>query len=120
MSEFLAVLGGFATAVEPGQSLLDNPALGQQNETRAAIGALDDLRLQMRQDRLASGVELLSLIAGVSEQRLQERIHPENRRQQQEAAIAILDIGVWTMACVSKTLDRAKPLLMNQIFLDQL
>ena len=34
-----------------------------------------------------------SLIAGIGEQRLQEGIHPEQRRKQQDAAVAILDIG---------------------------
>jgi hypothetical protein len=33
------------------------------------------------------------LIAGVSEQCLQERIHPEQGRKQQDAAVAILDVS---------------------------
>jgi len=38
-------------------------------------------------------VELAPLIAGVSEQRLQERIHPEQGYKQQDAAVAILDVS---------------------------
>ena len=38
-------------------------------------------------------LELGSLIAGVGEQLLQERIHSKQRREQQDAAVAILDIG---------------------------
>ena len=33
------------------------------------------------------------MIAGVSEQYLQERIHPEQGRKQQDAAVAILDVS---------------------------
>jgi len=51
------------------------------------------LRLQVRQDCLERGVELLSLIAGIGEQYLQEGIHPEQRCQQQDAAVAILNVG---------------------------
>jgi hypothetical protein len=38
-------------------------------------------------------MELVPLITGVSEQRLQERIHPEQGRKQQDAAVAILDVS---------------------------
>jgi hypothetical protein len=38
-------------------------------------------------------MELAPLIAGVSEQRLQERIHPEQGCKQQDAAVAILDVS---------------------------
>ena len=38
-------------------------------------------------------MEFPSLITGIGEQRLQEGIHPEQRRKQQHAAVAILDVG---------------------------
>src|SRR5207247_9864253 len=38
-------------------------------------------------------LQLAPLIAGVSEQRLQERIHPEQGCKQQDAAVAILDVS---------------------------
>jgi hypothetical protein len=47
----------------------------------------------VRQDFFERVVELAPLIAGVSEQRLQERIHPEQGRKQQDAAVAILDVS---------------------------
>jgi len=47
----------------------------------------------VRQDFFQRVVELAPLIAGVSEQRLQERIHPEQGRKQQDAAVAILDVS---------------------------
>ena len=49
--------------------------------------------MQVRQDGLARGVELAALIGGIGEQRLQERIHPEQCRQQQDATVAILDVS---------------------------
>jgi len=42
----------------------------------------DDLRFDVWQDRSQPVVELWSLIAGVGEQRLQERIHSEQCRKQ--------------------------------------
>ena len=37
--------------------------------------------------------ELRSLIAAIGEQFIQERKHPEQRRHDENAAIAILDVG---------------------------
>jgi hypothetical protein len=47
----------------------------------------------VRQDFFERIVELAPLVAGVGEQRLQERIHPEQGRKQQDAAVAILDVS---------------------------
>ena len=44
------------------------------------------------QDGSQRVVELRSLIAGVGEQRLQERIHSEQCRKQQDATVAILHV----------------------------
>jgi hypothetical protein len=91
--EVLPVLGEPSAAVEPGERALDNPALGQYDKSLGLIGPLDDLRSQARQGCLERVVELPSLIGRVGEQRLQQGIHPEQRRQQQDAAVAILDVG---------------------------
>src|SRR5215510_8624490 len=48
---------------------------------------------QVRQDFFERVVELAPLIAGVSKQCLQERIHPEQGCKQQDAAVAILDVS---------------------------
>ena len=90
---FLPILGESAAAVEPRQSALNDPALGQHHESLGLIRALDDLRSQVRQDFFERVVELAPLIAGVSEQCLQEGIHPEQGRKQQDAAVAILDVS---------------------------
>ena len=47
----------------------------------------------MRKDFFQRVVELAPLIAGVGEQHLQEGIHPEQSRKQQDAAVAILDVS---------------------------
>jgi hypothetical protein len=47
----------------------------------------------MGQDFCERALEFPTLIAGVGEQRLQEGIHSEQCRQQQDAAVAILDVG---------------------------
>ena len=57
------------------------------------IGALDDVSYETRQDFCHCVVELRPLIGRVGEQLLQERMHPEQGRKQQDAAVAILDIG---------------------------
>ena len=49
--------------------------------------------LEIRQDCFERGVELMALIGGIGEQGLQEGIHPEQGRKQQNAAVAILDVG---------------------------
>src|SRR5262245_44105408 len=82
-----------SAAVEPGERALDNPTLGQYDKSLGLIGPLDDLRSQATQGCLERVVELPSLIGRVGEQRLQQGIHPEQRRQQQDAAVAILDVG---------------------------
>jgi hypothetical protein len=57
------------------------------------IRTLDDFGFEVGHGFRESLLEFRSLIAGVGEQLLQERIHPEQRREQQDAAVAILDIG---------------------------
>jgi hypothetical protein len=63
-----------------------------------------------------SRLEFRSLIAGVGEQLLQERIHPEQGREQQDAAVAILDIGgKWSnRPIVSTRMWRFLPLISAQ------
>jgi len=57
------------------------------------IGALDDVSFDVGQDFGERHLELRPLIAGVGEQFLQERIHSEQGGKQQDAAVAVLDIG---------------------------
>jgi len=91
--EVLPILGKPAAAIEPGNGTLDDPALGQHHEAFGLIGAPDDFSFEARQDFRQGVVEARPLIGRVGKQLLQERIHPEQGRKQQDAAVAILDIG---------------------------
>jgi len=55
--------------------------------------AFDDLRLDGWQDLSKRLLELPPLIAGIGKQRLQEGISAEQGGQQQDATIAILNVG---------------------------
>jgi hypothetical protein len=57
------------------------------------IAASDDFSFEMRQNFRQGLVEPGPLIGSVGKELLQERIHPEQGREQQDAAVAILDIG---------------------------
>ena len=57
------------------------------------IGALDDFRIDLRQDFRKRLLEFWPLITAVGKQPFQERIHPEQSGKKQDAAVAVLDIG---------------------------
>ena len=57
------------------------------------IGAPDDFSFEVRQDFRQGLVEPRSLIGSVGKEFFQERIHPEQGCKQQDAAVAILNIG---------------------------
>jgi len=61
--------------------------------TDRGIGAFDDFNVERGEDFHHGVGELRSLIAPVCEQLLQEREHAKQRRQNKNAAIAILDVG---------------------------
>ena len=67
--------------------------MGKHHKSFGVIGALDDFSFEMRQDFRQGLVEFRSLIATVGKELFQERIHPEQGRKKQDAAVAILDIG---------------------------
>ena len=89
----LPILGEPSAAIEPSKRALHNPAFGQDNKPFGPIRALDDLHVQMRANFGQRGAEFRSLIATVGEQFLKKRKHPEQGRHDENAAIAILDIG---------------------------
>ncbi len=91
--EVLPVLGEPSTSIEPSESARDDPAFGQHHKSLGVIGTLDDFSFQMREHSCQSLVEFGSLIAAVGEELFQERKHPEQGRHDENAAIAILNIG---------------------------
>ena len=57
------------------------------------IRALDDFSFEVRQNFRQGLLEFRPLIATVGKQLFQERIHPEKGCKEQDATVAILDIG---------------------------
>ena len=79
--------------MEPGNGALDDPAFGQDGESFGLIRTLDDFDFEARPDFRQCGAEPRPLVGGVGNELDQERMQSEQCREQQDAAIAILDIG---------------------------
>jgi hypothetical protein len=91
--EVLPILGEPSTTVEPSNGALHDPAAWQHHKSFGVIGTFDDFSFELRQESRKRLLEFRSLIAAVGKQLLQKRIHPEQSGKQQDAAVAILDIG---------------------------
>ena len=93
MGPVLGILRKTAASVQPSDRSFKNPALRQQDEALRGIGALDDLDVNFHQQLGDTCLELRSLIATIGEELSHKWIKTEQGRQQDEAAIAILDVG---------------------------
>ena len=91
--EVLPILGEPAAAIEPCDGALDDPSLGQDRKSFDVVGALDDLGFEIRQHARQAVVEGGSLIGRVGKELGQDWMQPEHRGEQQDAAIAVLDVG---------------------------
>ena len=91
--EILPILGEPSAAIEPGDGALDDPAFGQDHKSADPIGTFDDFNVEMRQYFCNRFRKLRSLISAVGEERLQKGKHPEQGRHDQNASIAILNVG---------------------------
>lgn len=87
------VLGEPSTAVEPADGTFDDPALGFDDKAFGMIGAFDDLDHQTMHRCAGAIVEDRPCVGAISEQLAQERELPEQSGQQEDAAIAILNVG---------------------------
>ncbi len=67
--------------------------LGSTMKSFGLIGAPDDFGFEVGQHSCQVIVELRSLIGRIGKQLLQERMQPEHRGEQHDAAFAILDVG---------------------------
>ena len=85
--------GQATAAVEPRDGALDDPAFGQDHKSAGLIGTFDDFNVEMRQNFCKRFRKFRSLISAVGEQRLQKGKHPEQCRDDENAAIAILNVG---------------------------
>ncbi len=93
MVEVFPVLGETTTATEPSDGAFDDPALGQNDETFGLTTAADDFGYQARHGVRQTIMEHRPGIGAVGKQLFEKRELPEQRRQDDEAAIAILNIG---------------------------
>ena len=91
--EIFPVLGEATTTVEPRNRAFDDPTLGQLYEPLRLIGSFDDFGFETGQDFGERVAENRPLIGAVGKQLLQEWKLTEQRRQQQDAAVAILNAG---------------------------
>ena len=67
--------------------------IGRTAEPLGLVGSFHDLHCKLWQVLADSLGKLWPLVGGIGKQLEQERVCPEQRRQHQRAAIAILDVG---------------------------
>ena len=87
--EVFEILGQPPATTEPRKGSFDDPTPGQNLEAFGRVGALDDLGDDVRQSLLLCLAKLRSLIAAT----LPSRLSRYNRAQNENAAIAILNVG---------------------------
>jgi hypothetical protein len=91
--EIFPILGETTAPVEPSDRAFDDPTLGQSHESFGVIGSSDDFGFEVRQGFGERVRKNRALIGAVGKQLLEEWKLTEQRGQQQDAAIAILDAG---------------------------
>lgn len=111
--EVFEVLGQPSAATEPSEGSFDDPSAGQNFEAFGGVRALDDLGVDERQGLLLRVVKLRALVAAVCEQLLQKWELPEQRAQDESAAITILNVGRMNerMKQQAYRIDKNMPLL---------
>ena len=90
--EAFPIFGQAPAAVEPSDRSFDNPAFWKDNEL-TRVRALDDFDVDLAADPFQPLLKLFPLVAAVRVELEQERKQSEQRAHQQNAAVAILDIG---------------------------
>jgi hypothetical protein len=91
--EIFPILGKAATAVEPADRSLDNPALWQNDKAVGSIASTHDLGYQARHGERQTVVKHRPGVSGVGKQLLEKREPREQRRQDHQPAVAILHIS---------------------------
>jgi hypothetical protein len=89
----LPILGEPATPTEPADGALDNPAHGFDHKTSGMVGPPDDFDHQVGHDVGDRIQEDRSAIGAVCEQLAQERELSEQRGQQEDATVAVLNVS---------------------------
>ena len=93
MVAVLPILGKPATATEPANGPLDNPAQGFNDEALGMVGTSDDFDHQVRHGVGDTMLEDRPRVSAVGEQLAEERKLSEQGGQQQDATVAILNVG---------------------------
>ena len=116
--EIFPVLGEAAATVEPCNRAFDDPTLGQLYEPLGLRGSFDNFGFERGQDFGKRVAENRPLIGAVGKQLFEEWKLTEQRRQQQDAAVAILNAGGMhdSVQQQAQRIDQNMPLLA----LDQL
>ena len=91
--EILPILGEPSATIEPGNGALDDPAFWQDHKSADLIGTFDDFNVEMRQNFCKPVRKFWPLISAVGEQRLQKGKHAEQCCRDENASIAILNVG---------------------------
>ena len=116
--EIFPILGEAAASVEPRNCAFDDPTLGQLHEPFRLIGSFDDFGFETGQNLGECVAKNRPLIGAVGEQLLEEWKLTKQRRQQCDAAVAILNARGMNDGMQQQTqrIDENMPLLA----LDQL
>src|SRR5450631_778313 len=91
--EIFPVLGKPAATIEPRNGALDDPSARQNDEAFGPIGTPDDFGFELRSDLGQRRMEDRPRIGAIGKEPFQKRKQAEKRGQQQDAAVAILNIG---------------------------
>src|ERR1035441_2799331 len=91
--EIFPVLGKPAATIETRNGALDDPSARQNDEAFGPIGTPDDFGFELRSDLGQRRMEDRPRIGAVGKEPFQKRKQAEKRGQQQDAAVAILNIG---------------------------
>src|SRR5664280_2437774 len=91
--EVFPVLGKPAATIEPRNGALDDPSARQNDEAFGPIGTPDDFGFELRSDLGQRRMEDRPRIGAIGKEPFQKRKQAEKRGQQQDAAVAILNIG---------------------------
>ena len=93
MVEVFPVLGKTTASAKPTDGAFNDPTFGQDDETLGSIRTADDFDCEVRHNVCQAVMEHRTCIGTVGKQLLEKRELSEQRRQDQDAAVAILDIG---------------------------
>ena len=93
MVEIFPVLCEPATTTKPTDGSFDNPSFGQNDEALGSIGTADDFGDEARHDACQTVMEHRSSIGAVGKQFLEKWELPEQRGQDHQSTVAVLNIG---------------------------